>query len=118
MSLLKRLIDTLRAGRLDRELDEEMRFHLDMRAEAYERQGLAPADARQQALRRFGSPLAARDRVRDVRLLTWLDSVRQDLGLGIRLLRRSPALTLAAVLSLGARHRGDDGRLRGGRRAC
>ena len=101
MSLLKRLIDTLRPGRLDRELDEEMRFHIDMRAEAYERQGLAPADARRQALRRFGSPLAARDRVRDVRLLTWLDSVRQDLSLGLRLMRRSPALTLTAVLSLG-----------------
>jgi predicted permease len=101
MSLFRRLIDTIRAGRLNRELDEEMRFHLDMRAEGYQRKGLSPADARREALRRFGSPLGARERVRDVRLLTWLDSVRQDLLLGLRLLRRSPALTAAIVLSLG-----------------
>ncbi len=101
MSLCQRLIDTFRTTRLDRELDEEMRFHLDMRAQAYERQGLSPGEARQRALRRFGSPLGVRERVRDVRLLTWFDSVRQDLGLGVRLLRRSPVLTLAVVLSLG-----------------
>ena len=99
--MFQRLLDTFRLGRLDRELDEEMRFHIDMRAAAYERDGLAPAEARRKALRRFGSPLLTRERVRDVRLLTWLDSVRQDVQLGLRLLRRSPALTVAAVLSLG-----------------
>src|SRR5450759_4832522 len=99
--MFQRLLDTFRLGRLDRELDEEMRFHIDMRAEAYEREGLSPAEARRKALRRFGSPLLTRERVRDVRLLTWLDSVRQDVQLGLRLLRRSPALTVAAVLSLG-----------------
>ncbi len=53
-----------------------MRFHLDMRAVEYEKAGLSPEDARREALKRFGSPLLARERVRDVRLLTWLDSVR------------------------------------------
>jgi predicted permease len=101
MSWYTRLLDTLHLGRLDRELDEEMRYHIDMRAEGYRREGLSPAEARRKALRRFGSPLLARERVHDVRLLTWLDGVRQDLGLGLRLLRRSPALTAAAVLSLG-----------------
>ncbi len=101
MSLFTRLLDTFRPGRLDSELDEEMRFHIDMRAEAYERGGLPPDEARRRALRRFGGRLQVRERVRDIRLVTWLDSVRQDAWLGLRLLRRSPALTLAALLSLG-----------------
>jgi predicted permease len=101
MSWYTRLLDTFRLGRLDRELDEEMRYHIDMRTEAYRREGLAPDEARRKALRRFGSPLLARERVRDVHLLTWLDSVRQDVWLGLRLLRRTPTLTIAAVLSLG-----------------
>lgn len=101
MSLITRLRDTFRPGRLDSELDEEMRFHIDMRAEAYQRDGLAPDEARRRALKRFGGRLQARERVRDVRLLTWLDSVWQDACLGLRLLRRSPALTLAALASLG-----------------
>jgi predicted permease len=98
--MFKRLLDTFRANRLYRELDEEMRFHIDMRAASYERDGLPPAAARQKALRRFGSPLLARERVRDVRMLTWLDSVRQDVWLGLRLLLKSPALTIVAVVSL------------------
>jgi predicted permease len=102
MSWLHRLVDTFRTDRIDRDLDDEMRFHLDMRAQAYEREGMSPAEARREALRRFGgSPLLVRERVRDARLLTWLDSVRQDAWLGVRLLRRSPALTVAAMLSLG-----------------
>ncbi|MBP1637129.1 MAG: macB 2 [Acidobacteria bacterium] len=101
MSFFHRLLGTFRTGRLDRELDEEMRFHIDMRAEAYERKGVPREEARLRALRRFGSRLHTRERVRDVRLLTWLDSVRQDVALGFRLLRRSPALALAALVSLG-----------------
>jgi predicted permease len=101
MTWFTKLANVFRLGRLDRELDEEMRFHLDMRAAEYEKAGLAPGDARREALKRFGSPLLARERVRDVRLLTWLDSVRADVWLGVRLLRRSPALAVAALLSLG-----------------
>ena len=100
MRFFQRLLDTLRPGRLDRELDEEMRFHIDMRTEAYERQGLSRAEARRLAMRRFGSTLNVRERTRDVRLITWLDSVKQDAWLGLRLLRRSPALSAAAILSL------------------
>jgi predicted permease len=101
MKWLQRVANTLRIRRLDRELDEEMRFHLDMRAEAYEKAGLTRDEARRQAVKRFGSPLLARERVHDARLLTWLDSVRQDVWLGVRLLVGSPTLAVAAVLSLG-----------------
>ena len=85
MRLFQRLFDTFRSGRLDRELDEEMRFHIDMRAEAYERQGLSREEARRRAFRRFGNTLHVKERTRDVRVLAWLDSVRQDASLGLRL---------------------------------
>ena len=112
-------IDTLRTGRLDRELDEEMRFHIDMRAEAYERQGLPPDEARRQALRRFGSPLSVRERVRDVRLLTWLDSVRAGRLASVSACcaaRRLSPLAVAPLPRPGDRRH--DRRLRGRRRAC
>jgi predicted permease len=101
MSWYKRLLDTVRPSRLDTELDEEMRFHLDMRSAAYEREGLSPDDARRRALRRFGSPVHVRETAREIHVIAWLDSVRQDLWLGFRLLRRSPVLTAASVVSLG-----------------
>jgi predicted permease len=99
---LTRLSNLLRIGRLGREIDEEVRFHVDMRAAEFQKAGLSPEDARREALKRFGgSPLLVRERVRDARFLTWLDSVRQDLLLGARLVRRSPGLAAAALLSLG-----------------
>jgi predicted permease len=101
MKWLPRLLNVFRRDALDSDLDEEMRFHIDMRANDFQNAGLPPGDARREALKRFGSPLLARERVHDVRLLSWLDSVRQDAWLGLRLLRRSPALTTAAVMSLG-----------------
>ncbi len=90
-----------RFQKVDRDLDEELRFHLDMRAAEYEKAGLSPEEARRQALKRLGSPLLARDRVRDVRAVTWLHSVLDDARFGARLLRRSPGLALAALVSLG-----------------
>lgn len=101
MNWFHRLLNSLRPGRIDRDLDEEIAFHLEMRAAAYERNGLSPEEARRAATRRFGgSPLLVRERVRDVRLLAWLDSVRQDAVLGVRVLRRSPVMAVAAILSL------------------
>ena len=101
MSWYSRLRNTFRTGRVDSDLDEEMRFHLDMRAAEYEQQGLAPQEARRRAIRRFGNPLVVRERVRDVRLLAWIDGVRQDAWHGVRLLRRSPVLAFTALVSLG-----------------
>ena len=66
MTWFTKLANVFRLGKLDRELDEEMRFHLDMRAVEYEQAGLSREDARRKALKRFGSPLLARERVRDV----------------------------------------------------
>ena len=93
---------------VQRDIDEEMRFHLDTRIEALVREGRSRADAERLALAEFGDVSAARrqlatiDRNRD-RRVEWresLASVAQDVKLGLRSLRRRPGFTLATLLTL------------------
>jgi predicted permease len=92
----------------ERDVDDEIRLHIDLRAEQLVREGLAPEAARVEAQRRFGALLEARARLldaarhRDTRM-TWsdrLDSLRHDLAFAVRQLRRAPGVTAAAVLTL------------------
>jgi len=87
-----------------RELDEEVRVHLDLRAEALEAEGLSPEEARREARRRFGSVgelrREARDRERVLRAREWLGEVARDLRFALRGLRRSPVFAAASILTL------------------
>ena len=71
-----------------------------MRAEWHERQGIAPEAARTRAAREFGSRLRALEAVRAVHRAPWLDALAQDARHGLRVIRRSPAFSLAAVATL------------------
>jgi predicted permease len=101
MSWWSRVTNVFRSGRLDRELDDEHRFHIEARADELEAQGLSRQAALEQAARRFGPRLALRESSRDVRLAPWLDSLWRDLRFGQRLLRKDAAVSSAAVVSLG-----------------
>ena len=92
MSLWNRFYNALRASRLDREIDEELKSHLD---EAGER-GRDPRDAR----RAFGSRVRLGEESHDLRVLPWLDSLRMDTVFGWRQLRKHKVASAAAVLSL------------------
>jgi len=93
MSWLTRLARTFRGRRLDDELDEELRFHLEARADALAEDGLAPEAAAREARRRPGGPLALREASRDVKLIPWLDSVARDARFGLRVLRKDALVT-------------------------
>ncbi|HYM22108.1 MAG TPA: ABC transporter permease [Vicinamibacterales bacterium] len=80
--------------------DEESRFHIDQRIEEYIRSGMTVDEARQAALKRFGSIALAADRSADANRFRWLDDFRRDLGYGVRMLSRSPGFALLAVLCL------------------
>src|SRR5215207_2263866 len=94
--------------RIRRDIEAELQLQIDMRAEALEREGWAPADARAEARRRFGDLDDAtryctdidRDGERRQRVAGWLSELRQDAGHTFRILRRTPAFAAATVLTL------------------
>ncbi len=88
------------AARLERELTQEMEAHRAMLEQEFVRQGLSPADARLAAARRFGNRSASLDRSREHWRVRWIDSIAQDLRFAVRLIRRQPLLTVAAVLTI------------------
>ena len=96
----RRLRAVVRRRQNDRDLDEEMRLHLELRAEEQMKIGVAADDARSTAQLRFGNALVMKERSRDVWGWHWLETFLHDLRYGARMLRRSPAFTGVAILSL------------------
>jgi putative ABC transport system permease protein len=82
------------------EIRDEMQFHLEMRAEEYERQGLTSDEARRAASRRFGNLALMQDRGYDVRGGGVMETILQDVRYGVRLLLRHRAFSAVAILTL------------------
>ena len=85
----------------EREMQDEMRVHLELYQADLRRQGVAEAEARRRALAEFGSVEARKEECREAVGLRLFDELRGDVSYALRLLRRSPAFTLVALLSLG-----------------
>src|SRR5215471_15598896 len=100
MSWFSRLVNVFRSDRVNHDLEDEIRFHLDTRTEEFRRRGMTPEEAAQEARRRLGNEWVARENSRDVKLLPWIDSVVRDARYGSRMLCKSPVVTAAAILSL------------------
>jgi predicted permease len=93
---------TGRGTRAEGDLDDEVRFHLDMLIERHVREGMSPDDARAAALRAFGGVTQMKEAYRDQRGLPSVEMLAQDARYGIRSLLRSPGFTAAALLTLAA----------------
>lgn len=89
-----------RRRRLEAEMDEEMRFHLEMEEDALVEQGLTREEARVAARRRFGRVDSLKERARDQRVGFWAEQLRVDLVQALRSLRHAWGFSLACVLTL------------------
>src|SRR5215469_15171123 len=95
-----RLRSLLRRDAVERELDRELRFHLDQEIEKNVRLGMAPSAARSAALQRLGGVAQIQEECRDMRRSSFIESSIHDLGYAGRILRKAPAFTLAAIATL------------------
>ncbi|MPZ19703.1 MAG: hypothetical protein GEV06_17545 [Luteitalea sp.] len=90
----------LRRNRLERELDAELRFHVEHQVADLTRRGLPEAEARRKARLAFGGTEQIKGACRDVRATAWVESVLWDTRYALRSLRFTPVVSTAVVLSL------------------
>jgi hypothetical protein len=86
-----------RREKRDRDLDEELRYHLGQQIDLNVRGGMSPEEARRQALLQFGNVPLVKEDTRAVWTRVGLEQVLQDLRFGARILKNSPGLSVTAA---------------------
>ncbi|MEO5959376.1 MAG: permease prefix domain 1-containing protein [Opitutaceae bacterium] len=101
MKLLRKFHALFRKEKLDAEMSEEMRLHLEQRVEESIASGMSPEEARFAAMRKFGGVEQAKEIAREDRTWRWLENTVQDLRYAIRQTRKHPGFAIVVVLILG-----------------
>jgi macrolide transport system ATP-binding/permease protein len=98
--LWRRFAGMLSKNRLERDLDDELAFHLQMETAELIRRGIPPDQARSAALRRFGGIARTKETYRETRGLPTIEVFWRDVRFALRMLRRNPGFSLLAILCL------------------
>ena len=101
-TLLARCAALFRRQKLDADLDEELRAHIDLAIEENLKRGMSKQQARTAALRDFGGVTQVREAYRIQRGLPFLEDIFQDLRFALRQFRKSPGFALTAIAYPGA----------------
>src|SRR5215813_6863011 len=100
MSMFRRLLATFRKRKLEDEIAEEMRFHLDARTQLNMQEGQTTEDARAAALRQFGNTTRQQEEARDADLIGWMETLGNDLRYAVRLLHKNLSFSGFAIMAL------------------
>ena len=96
-----RVRSMLRWGRVEAEMDEELRFHVENKIAEGVANGLTEKEAREAAMRALDGMEVRKEEMRDARGLHWLTDFFDDVKYALRSLGRTPGLTLFVILTLG-----------------
>jgi predicted permease len=98
---VRRLVNAVRPGREEADLERELASHLVLLEDEYRRRGLSADEAHRSARLALGGVDQAKERHRDARAFRWFDDIRRDAVYAIRSLRRTPVFAITAALVLG-----------------
>ena len=98
--LMLRWRSLFRRPEVEQELDAELRFHLQQQIDENLAAGMSAEEARYAARRAIGGAEQIKEECRDARSVAWIETSINDLRYGWRMLRKSPVLTIVAILSL------------------
>src|SRR6476660_6143356 len=95
-----RLRSLVRRRIVERELADELQFHLDQSIDTHVASGMTRADAARRARLEFGGAAGVADACRDARGIALIETVLQDIRYGLRTLRRETVFSSTAILTL------------------
>jgi predicted permease len=100
MALVRRIVNLFRRNAVDREIDQELASHIDLRIEANMASGMSSEQARRDALMRFGNPLVTRERTAEADTALPLEKLASDIRYALRQLLAARGFSLAILLTL------------------
>jgi predicted permease len=100
LAVVRRLVHFRRTSAFDRELDDEISLHIELRADELQQEGVEREEAVARARREFGSTLRVKEETRAAWEFRWLEETLSDLAYAARALRRNPGFAAAGIFSL------------------